>query len=70
MSHREITFGTSLPVGIPREINTRIIYVASLLKNLPPLNPVESTYNFSLDADDVKEVGTMYVFNCALEIVF
>ncbi|KAJ7084664.1 hypothetical protein C8R44DRAFT_894109 [Mycena epipterygia] len=73
MSRRQKPFGPSLPVGIPREMNTRINHLTSLLKSLPsslPLDPAESTYHFKLDPDDVKEEGGAYAFNRALELAF
>ncbi|KAJ7743711.1 hypothetical protein DFH07DRAFT_777326 [Mycena maculata] len=69
MSCREKPFGPSLPVGIPRELQTRINYLANL-KNLAsslPLGPAEPPYNFDLD---IEEEGGIYAFNCALEVVF
>jgi hypothetical protein len=50
--------GPSVPVGIPRELNTCLKHLATLLKNLPssiPLDPSQSSYAFSLDPDDVKD---------------
>ncbi|KAJ7857716.1 hypothetical protein B0H14DRAFT_2578283 [Mycena olivaceomarginata] len=35
-----------------------------------PLDPVDSTYHFGLDPDDVKEEGATYAFNRALEVAF
>ncbi|KAJ7664125.1 hypothetical protein B0H14DRAFT_2658694 [Mycena olivaceomarginata] len=67
------TFGPILPVGIPRELNTCLKHLASLLKNLPAsiaLDPVDSNYQFGLDPDNIKEEGTNHAFNCALEVAF
>ncbi|KAJ7882067.1 hypothetical protein B0H14DRAFT_2565587 [Mycena olivaceomarginata] len=65
--------GPSLPVGIPRELNTRLKHLATSLKNLPssiPPDPSQSSYTFSLDPDDVKDEGNAYAFNRALELAF
>jgi hypothetical protein len=67
--------GPSVPVGIPRELDTKISQLGNLLKNLPdslPLDPpvLQSRYHFSLDPDDVKEEGQIYAFNRNLEVCF
>ncbi|KAJ7017924.1 hypothetical protein C8F04DRAFT_1278519 [Mycena alexandri] len=49
--------GPSLPVGIPRELDSRSKHLFKLLENLPtsiPLDPADdvSTYHFYLDSDN------------------
>ncbi|KAJ6629885.1 hypothetical protein B0H10DRAFT_1939511 [Mycena sp. CBHHK59/15] len=67
--------GPSVLLGIPREINTCINHLATLLKHLPisiPLDPPDSksTYHFGLDPEDVKQEGMIYTFNRNLEVSF
>jgi hypothetical protein len=67
--------GPSAPIGIPRELDTKINRLGNLLKHLPdslPLDPPvsQSRYQFSLDPDDVKEEGQTYAFNRNLEVCF
>ncbi|KAK7043426.1 hypothetical protein R3P38DRAFT_3440427 [Favolaschia claudopus] len=63
------------PKGIPRELNTRLKYLSTLLKHLPDSLPLnlpqdETTYHFFLDSEDVNEEGKAYAFNRRLEVAF
>ncbi|KAK6971316.1 hypothetical protein R3P38DRAFT_2813969 [Favolaschia claudopus] len=74
-SNRREIIGPGVPVGIPRELSTKMNHLGSLMKHLPqslPLNPsaTDSKYHFHLDPDDVKEEGEVYAFNRTLEVCF
>jgi hypothetical protein len=68
-----MTTPTSEDSGPSSQLISRIHHLQSLLENLPanlPLNPVESTYHFGLDAEPVEDEGVWYAFNRSLEVCF
>ncbi|KAJ7820028.1 hypothetical protein B0H14DRAFT_3147252 [Mycena olivaceomarginata] len=66
------TLGPKLPVGIPRNLDSRARHLFKLLKHLPasvPLDPPDanSTYHFFLNPEDVADEGEMYALIVGLK---
>ena len=65
---------TSTHSGCPSsKLISRIHHLQCLLENLPstlPLDPVESTYHFGLDSEDIEEEDMWFTFNRNFEVCF
>ncbi|KAG5646852.1 hypothetical protein H0H81_008123, partial [Sphagnurus paluster] len=64
---------TKAPPGPPAALVSRIEHLAALLKNLPtsiPLDPPQSTYQFTMDPEKLEDCGVFGAFSSCMEICF